>query len=524
MAQTRQHWGTRLGVVLAVAGSAVGLGNFLRFPVQAAKNGGGAFIIPYLIALVLVGIPLVWVEWTAGRYGGGFGHSSAPGIFHSLWRKNRFIKYFGIAGIFGPFLIYMYYVYIESWCLAYAYYSITGQLDKIQSASGFVDFLSGYQGVTDAGFFAGTAPAAVFFLITFLLNMTVIYFGIRGGIEKLCNIAMPLLLLFGIILVIRVISLFAPDPLHPDWSSINGLGFLWNPDFSALKSVKVWLAAAGQIFFTLSVGMGVILTYSSYLKKSDDVALSGLAAASTNEFAEVIIGGSIVIPAAFIFFGPQDIVGVAESGAFNLGFVTMPQIFGGLPAGALFGFLWFFMLFLAGITSSISIVQPSVAFLEDEFDIKRQKAVIIFAVAAFILCQPAVWFIHRGVLDDLDFWGANFFIVVGATLEIILLAWVFGIGKAWKELHLGGKLKVPRVFRFIIKYVTPAYLLFILGWWFVEDWWDTITMKGVPTENIPYILAMRLILLSVLILLAILVWLAWRKRKDEEYHYEEIEQ
>ncbi len=563
MAENRQRWGTKVGVILAVAGSAVGLGNFLRFPVQAAQNGGGAFMIPYIIALILVGIPLVWVEWTAGRFGGGFEHSSAPGIFQSMWRKNRFIKYFGIAGIFGPFLIYMYYVYIESWCLAYAYYSITGEMgalspnpelltglfgakiasaagllgganfgqiltqinmvvgpayDYINTNQGFVNFLTGYQGIGDAGVFAGSVPAVVFFLITFILNISVTYFGIRGGIERLCNIAMPLLLLFGVVLAIRVITLFAPDPLHPDWSSINGLGFLWNPDFSALKDAKVWLAAAGQIFFTLSVGMGVILTYSSYLKKSDDVALSGLAAASTNEFAEVIIGGSIIIPAAFIFFGPAEIVDVANSGSFNLGFVTMPQIFNQLPLGAIFGFIWFFMLFVAGITSSVSIAQPSVAFLEDEFNITRQKAVKIFGVAAFILCQPAIWFIHKGVLDDLDFWGANFFIVLGATFEIILLAWVFGIDKAWDELHRGSNIRVPRVFRFITKYITPAFLLAILGYWFATDWWPVITMQNVPPENMPYILGMRLVLLAVLILLAVLVWIAWRKRDAEHYH------
>ncbi|UCD16876.1 MAG: sodium-dependent transporter [Candidatus Zixiibacteriota bacterium] len=518
MAETRQRWGTRIGVILAVAGSAVGLGNFLRFPVQAAQNGGGAFMIPYLVALAIVGIPLVWVEWTAGRFGGGFEHSSAPGIFQSLWRKNRFIKYFGIFGIFGPFLIYMYYVYIESWCLAYAYYSLTGQLASITSSGGFIEFLSNYQGVNDAGTFAGTAPSFIFFMITFILNISVTYFGIRGGIEKLCNIALPVLFFFGLILAIRVITLFAPDPLHPDWSSINGLGFLWNPDFSALKSAKVWLAAAGQIFFTLSVGMGVILTYSSYLRKEDDVALSGLAAASTNEFAEVIIGGSLVIPAAFIFFGPTEIVTVAESGAFNLGFVTMPQIFNQIPVGALFGFLWFFMLFLAGITSSISIAQPSVAFLEDEFNINRQKAVRIFGIAAFILCQPAIWFMHRGVLSDLDFWGANFVIVLGATIEIILLAWVFGIGRAWDELHLGSNLRVPRIFKFIIKYITPTCLLFILIWWFATDWWDVIMMDGLDRESIPYVLGIRLILLSVLILLAVLVWIAWRKRKMAEYY------
>ncbi len=519
MSNGRERWGTKLGVILAVAGSAVGLGNFLRFPVQAAKYGEGAFMIPYLVALVIVGIPLVWVEWTAGRYGGGFEHSSAPGIFQSLWKKNRFIKYFGIFGIFGPFLIYMYYVYIESWCLAYAYYSITGQLAQITDSGGFVEFLTNYQGLSgDIGAFSGTVPGYVFFFITFLLNIGVTYFGIKGGIERLCNFALPLLFLFGIILAIRVLTLFSVDNGQPGWNAINGLGFLWNADLSALKSAKVWMAAAGQIFFTLSVGMGVILTYSSYLERSDDVALSGLAAASTNEFAEVVVAGSLVIPAAFIFFGPSQIVDIANSGAFNLGFVTMPQIFNQMHLSAILSFIWFFMLFLAGITSSISIAQPSVAFLQDEFNFTRQKAVKIFGVVAFILCQPALLFIHRGVLDDLDFWGANFIIVIGATLEIILLAWVFGIDRCWDEMHQGCKLKIPRIFRFIIKYVTPACLLTLLGWWMITEWWDVITMANVPDENVPYVLGTRLLLVAILVILAIMVFIAWSRRDTEKYH------
>jgi SNF family Na+-dependent transporter len=345
-----------------------------------------------------------------------------------------------------------------------------------------------------------------------------LFYGIRGGIERLCNIAMPILLVFGIILVVRVIAIFAPDPLHPDWSSINGLGFLWNPDFSALKSAKVWLAATGQVFFTLSLGMGVILTYASYLKKDDDVVLSGLTAASTNELAEVIIGGSIVIPAAFIFFGPDEIVNIANSGSFNLGFVTMPQIFNKIPWGSLFGFFWFFMLFLAGLTSSVSISQPAVAFLEDEFNISRKKAVTIFSIVSFFLCLPAMLFIHRGVLDDLDFWGANFFIVLGATIEIILLAWVFGIDRAWEEMHLGAKMKLPRIFKFIIKYVTPTFLLVILGYWFVNDWWRVITMADVPPENVPFVLGIRIVLLVFFILLCVLVWKAWQNREMDRYY------
>jgi SNF family Na+-dependent transporter len=514
MAKVRERWGSKIGIILAVAGSAVGLGNFLRFPSQAAQNGGGAFMIPYFVALLLIGIPLMWVEWTAGRFGGSFGHSSAPGIFQSLWRKNRAIKYLGVLGIVGPFIIYMYYVYIESWCLAYAYYSLVGHL-SLGTSQGYIHFLQWYQGVSSSGTFSGSAPGAIFFLITFVLNVSVTYFGIRGGIEKLCNIALPTLFFFAIVLAIRVLTLDAPPGAPVNQHAINGLGYLWNPDFSALKSPDVWLAAAGQIFFTLSVGMGVILTYSSYLKKSDDVALSGLTAAATNEFAEVILGGSIVIPAAFVFFGAMNIQAVANSGSFNIGFITMPQIFAGLPGGGIYGFLWFFMLFLAGITSSVSLAQPTVGFLEDEFSWSRQKAVKVFGVAAFILCQPAVWFLHRGVLDELDFWGGTVLIVLGATLEVILVAWVFGIDRAWEELHRGHQLRVPKIFKFIIKYISPTLLIFMLGWWLIDQWWPVITMKGVPDENKPYVLGIRLVLLGAILLLMFLVYKAWKGRPEE---------
>ena len=158
MTKNRQQWGSRLGIILAVAGSAVGLGNFLRFPSQAAQNGGGAFMIPYFVALLLLGIPLMWMEWTAGRFGGGYGHSSSPGIFHSLRNKNRFIKYFGVAGILGPFIIYIYYVYVESWCLAYAWYSLSGSLNFSESNQ-YLSFLQGHQGVGDGSYLAGSAAA-----------------------------------------------------------------------------------------------------------------------------------------------------------------------------------------------------------------------------------------------------------------------------------------------------------------------------------------------------------------------------
>jgi len=509
----RDNWGSRLGVIMAVAGSAIGLGNFLRFPAKVASNGGGAFMIPYFISILLLGIPLMWIEWTLGRYGGGFEHGTAPGIFHSVWRKNRFIKYFGIIGIFGPLVILIFYTYIETWTLGYSVFSLMGKYSGINTQSGMRSFLSGYQGLENNQYFSGIKSAYFFFLLTFILNIYVIYYGIKGGIEKLCKIGMPLLFVFGAILFVRVITLGAPDPSKPDWNILNGFGFLWNPNFSALKSAKVWLEAAGQVFFTLSVGIGVILTYASYLSKGDDVVLSGLTAASTNELAEVILGGSIVIPAAFVFFGPTEIGSIARSGVFNLGFVTMPLVLNQMPLSQILGFIWFALLFLAGITSSVSLSQPAIAFLEDEFDISRKKAVAIFAVVSFILCHMAIFFLSKGVVDELDFWGGTFFLVVFATIETMLFAWVFGMDNAWDEIHKGADMRVPKVYKFIIKYVTPLFLFVILGMWLWQEWLPLIFMKNVSSANRIYVFATRIVLLVLLFILGIMVKIAWRRKR-----------
>jgi len=456
----------------------------------------------------------MWIEWTLGRYGGGFGHGTAPGIFHSLWQKNRFIKYFGVIGIFGPLVIFIYYTYIESWTLAYSFFSLFGKYDQLMDQSSMKSFLSGFQGIEKNTYFQSIGWAYGFFILTFILNIVVVYHGIKGGIERLCKWAMPLLFVCAFVLLVRVFTLGTPDPSRPDWNIINGLGFVWNPDFSALKSAKVWLEAAGQIFFTLSVGIGVILTYASYLTKGDDVVLSGTTAASTNEFAEVILGGSIVLPAAFVFFGPVDTQAIAQSGTFNLGFVTMPLVLNQLPWAHLLGFVWFFLLFLAGVTSSVSLAQPAIAFLEDEFNIDRKKAVWIFGVVAFLLCQPAIFFLKNGVVDELDFWGGTFFLVVFATIEVILFSWVFGIGNAWDEIHKGADIRVPKIYKFIIKYITPLFLFFILGMWFWQEWIPIIVMKNVSPENQPFVLATRVGLILIFIILAVLVKKAWKIKRE----------
>jgi len=512
--EKREHWGSKLGVILAVAGSAVGLGNFLRFPAKAVLNGGGAFMIPYFVAFLLLGIPLMWVEWTLGRMGGAAGHGTAPGMFDKLDGAGRWAKYLGTIGILGPFIILTYYMYIESWTLAYAFYSFTGHLPFSGGQDSMKAFLSGYQGLAHNQYFSSLWPALLFFLITFLTNFYFIYRGVRGGIEKLSRYGMPVLLGLGILLAIRVLLLGTPDLSQPQLSIKNALGFFWNPDFSRLGDAKVWIEAAGQIFFTLSVGIGVILTYASYLKRSDDIALSGLSASATNEFCEVILGGSIVIPAAFVFLGgASGAMEAARGGTFNLGFVTMPLIFGKIPAGQLFSGLWFSLLFVAGITSSVSLIQPAVSFLEDELGLSRRRAVVVLGAISFLACLPAILFLGHGFVDELDFWGGTLFLVVFATIEVILFAWVYGIDRGWEEMHQGALIRIPKVYKYIIKFVTPAYLSILLGVWSFQQFWPFIIMKGVSPADRPYQWAARIMILLLWLGIAAAVAWVWRGRR-----------
>jgi len=180
--------------------------------------------------------------------------------------------------------------------------------------------------------------------------------------------------------------------------------------------------------------------------------------------------------------------------------------------GAFFGFLWFFLLFIAGVTSSISLALPAVAFLEDEFNLNRREAVAVFAVVAFLMCQPVIFFVDDGVLDEMDFWGGTVGLVVFGTIEAILFAWVFGMERAWTELHVGSDIRIPRFYRWIIRFVTPTFLLAILGVWLWQDWWDMIVMKNVTAEHKPFVIMTRIGLLGVFVFLAMMVYLAWKRR------------
>lgn len=508
----REQWGSRIGLILAVAGNAVGLGNFLRFPVQAAQNGGGAFMIPYFIFFLILGIPLMWIEWGIGRHGGRHGHGSAPGMFQRLW-KNPIAKYFGTLGLFISLVIMIYYTYIESWTLGYSFFSITKMYFGETSFESMKDFLYSYQGRM-VGDFSSVWTSYIFLMITFTINFWVLLRGISKGIEKLAKIAMPLLFLFAIILAIRVFTLGTPDPNNPENSVMSGFAFIWNPNFALLENPSVWLAAAGQIFFTLSVGMGTIHAYASYLKPKDDIALSALTTSATNEFAEVILGGSIAIPAAVAFFGVTVTTQIAMGGAFDLGFVSMPLIFRQIPFGEFFGFIWFLLLFFAGITSSVAMGQPVVAFLEEELGITRKKAVGILAIVVFTAVQFVVFFLKYGFLNEMDYWAGTFGLVVFALIETILFMWIYDGEKAWEEMNSGGDIKIPRAFFYIMKYVTPLVLVTVMGWWFINDAYPILVLTGVPVENVPYIWGARILMIVILLGLFFMVRNAW-KRKEE---------
>ncbi|MBX3042639.1 MAG: sodium-dependent transporter [Candidatus Kapabacteria bacterium] len=513
----RERWGTRIGLVLAMAGNAVGLGNFLRFPVQAAQNGGGAFMIPYFVAFLLLAIPLMWIEWATGRLGGKHNHGSLPGMFDVMW-NHPFAKYLGVSGLFVSTIVMIYYCYIESWTLGFAYFSLTKEYFQYDSLSSMASFLNSYQGV-ETGHFDGIGVAYLFLIITICANFYVLYHGIKGGVEKFAKIAMPLLLLFGIFLAVYVFTIGTPDPSVPENNVWVGFAFIWNPDFSALSDAKIWLAAAGQVFFTLSVGMGTLQAYASYLRENDDIALSGLSTASINEFVEVVLGGSIAIPIAVAFFGLTAATSIAQSGAFNLGFVSMSVVFQNLPFGNFLGFIWFFLLFFAGITSSVAMAQPIISFLKEQFGFTHKKAVIVIGICIFVCVQFVVLFLKFGFLDELDYWAGTFGLVIVALSEVIVFAWIYGMDKGWEEINKGADIKIPRIVYYVIKYVSPLYIGFILVYWTIEDAIPILLMEKVPVENVPYLWGARLMMIALYAGFTWLVYKAWKLNKHKfTYH------
>ena len=456
-------WGSRVGLVLAMAGNAVGLGNFLRFPVQAIENGGGAFIIPYLVCFLLMGIPLLFVEWSIGRFGGTKGHHSTPFILDSM-NKRSLWKYIGVFGIFTNLVVAAYYCYLESWTLSYVWHTIAdtfGGKTQGEVANFFGDYVS-----------LNTYEPVVFWILCLLLNTWILSKGLSGGVEKAAKIGMPLLIIFGAFLAYKAVTIEAGEN-GALFDGTLGLDYLWTPDYSTIWESKVWLAAAGQIFFTLSIGMGSIQCYASYVKSKDDIALNAMSAGWMNGFVEIILGSAIIIPITVGYLGIDGMKELlSEGGGLGLGFKTMPYLFEqwGSILGVLAGVAWFGLLFFAGITSSLAMGTPVMAFLSDEFGWKEKNTAWAFGIAVFLLGLPTVLFFNNGVFDEYDYWAGTVSLVLFALVEIILFAWIFGMDKGWKEINKGAEIKVPIIFKYIIQYVTPL----LLGWVFINSVPDII--------------------------------------------------
>lgn len=525
-----ENWSSQLGVIMAVAGSAVGLGNFLRFPGKAAAFGGGAFMLAYFISLLVIGIPIAWAEWTLGRKAGSKGFHAAPGVFHALWNW-RGAKYVGVIGSLIPVCIYMYYVFIEAWCLGYAWKFATGQM-HFASAAESGDFFGAFTGAAGDGmvFAGGWGGVLPFLLLVIVMNFALIYRGLSKGIERFCTFAMPALIVLAVIVLVRVLTLGTPDPAQPHANVANGLGYMWNPTKTLLvekqadgsearvaelvgeamiadgrsqaaasagrlaireigmaqqlRRPDLWLEAAGQIFFSLSVGFGVILVYSSYVRKNDDVVLSGLTATSANEFCEVALGGLITLPAAVAFLGVAGVVGM---GTFGLGFNVLPLVFSEMPAGAFFGCTFFFLLFLAAITSSLSMLQPGIAMLEEVLGIGRKASVALLAFITTVGTGLVAYFTGNGLkaLDTLDFWVGTFLLFVLATIHIIHFGWVIGVDRGLGWANEGASIRIPGFFRPVMRWLCPLFLLTIFGMWVLKNVFG-VNFEGGAGEPSPY--------------------------------------
>ena len=498
--------------MLAVAGSAIGFGNFLRFPGLAAQYGGGAFMIAYFTAFLLLGIPLSWVEWTIGRKGGSLGGHCTVSIFYLISGKSCW-KYLGIAGVISTIGIAMYYIPLESWTIGYAWHTAMGDL-QLETTDEYGNFFANFVGLTgDGSIFTNGGSQLLFFALAILANMYIIFRGIGKGIEWFCKWSMPLLFLTAFIILARVLTLGTPDATQPEHNVSQGLGYMWNPTKTMLvvdgkevemvpaaataeqkaelvsriqaanpgKAVEekyisltqgllnpeMWLTAAGQVFFSLSIGFGTVCSYASYVRRRKDIALSSLTANAANEAIEVGLAGMMIIPAAVALLG---VVAAAGCGTFGLGFNVLPQVFHNMPGGQIFGTLFFVLLFIGAITSAISMLQPSVAFLEEFWNLSRMQSVSLVAFLVTVGTLMVGWFTNGLMaLDTMDFWFGTMFLYLTSCLFFTLFNYVWGTKNGLEELRIGSAIKLPCGLGFIIRWITPGILLIIFASWLYQN-------------------------------------------------------
>ncbi|GAB3650490.1 sodium-dependent transporter [Glycomyces tarimensis] len=442
----RENWGTRVGFILAAIGSAVGLGNIWRFPGVAFESGGGAFMVPYLVALLTAGIPLLIMEFTLGRRYKG----SAPVAFRRLNKNAEAIGWWQVA---ISIVIAIYYAAVIAWAAWYGYFALNQQWGDDPATYLTGDFLQAGD-IYDFGTWLPNIGIAM--IIVWAATLFIIGAGVRKGIEVASKIFIPLLLLMFGILVVQALTLDG---------ATEGLSAFFTPDWEAIQEPRVWLAAYGQIFFSLSIGFGIMITYASYLKRRSDITTSAFTVGFANSSFEILAG--IGVFSVLGFMAVESGVAIADQthSGVGLAFIAFPTIINTLPiTPGLFGFLFFASLVIAGWTSLISIVQVPVAAVEDRFGISRLWSTIIVGgtmALASILLLPTV----NGLmlLDISDHFINQFGIAVAAPVSIVAVIW---LAWKWKELRENANatstFKIGPVWLVCLGVITPIALAFIV--------------------------------------------------------------
>ncbi len=436
----RDSFGSKFGVIAATAGSAIGLGNIWRFPYVAGENGGAAFLIIYIGFILVIGIPVMLSEFTIGRKAqlnpfGAF-RKLAPG-------KSWFLV--GLMGVVAAFLILSFYTAVAGWTLEYLFQS----------------FVNGFEGKSAQdlngmfhGFIGSPWRPLLWYFVFMVLTGVIIMAGVQKGIEKSTKILMPMLLILLIILVIRSVTL--PD-------SKEGILFLFRPDFSKISTSAV-LEALGQAFFSLSIGMGTLITYASYIQKRDNLGVTAISVAFADTFV-AILAGLAIFPAVFAF-------NIAPGSGEGLVYITLPNIFQQMPGGYYFAIMFFILLAVAALTSTISVLEVIVAFFVEELKLKRKAATLLAAFSVSILgvmsvlstsTMADVKIFNFTVFDLMNFASANILLPLGGFFIVIFVAWYLGREKTEEELSNEGSLKIKYMplLMFIIKYLAPLAIAFI---------------------------------------------------------------
>ncbi|QOR69678.1 sodium-dependent transporter [Ruania alkalisoli] len=448
----RQQFKGRRAFIFAAIGSAVGLGNIWRFPYVAYEGGGGAFIVPYLVALMTAGIPLLFMYYAIGHKFRG----SAPLSWRRLGGGAESIGWWQV-GI--SFVIAVYYAVIIAWAVRYIGFSATEAWGEEPGAFLIGQFLQQAEG--DAGFDVGLTlvpGVAIPLALIWVFALLVHWRGIQGGIARISMIFIPLLVAIFLVLVVRALTL--PG-------AIDGLDALFTPDWSALTDADVWVAAYGQIFFSLSIGFGIMITYAAHLKQKTNLTGSGLTVAFSNSGFELLAG--IGVFATLGFMAQAAGVGVSEvaDSGIGLAFIAFPTIISTMPGGAFFGVLFFTALVLAGITSLVSIVEVVLTAIEDKFGLSRNASVFgvggVMAIVSLLLFPTTT---GLNLLDVLDAFANNFGIVGAGLASVITLAWgLRRLGMLGDHLNEVSSFKVGLLWKLMVGLVTPL----ILGFMFVSQ-------------------------------------------------------